>query len=524
MLRLIENLPGSRRVKLYVVRGFIIGLLLFLVYWISTHAFMEITLENPAAGGVSYQITSQQNQETATINNAPTKIKRLVKKGDYEILVKQGESSYFSVIRTSGFLTKKTIETKIEPEKARKFVGDNPAACMDYRQTVLISFNCYGGALSDTQLHTPATVDQPTFTVKNPDASNNTIEGLVKTAQESLILLLESIETADGGVSSAEHAIYVLRDDLSLGNRTVLADLSPEKSYEIKAYNKGFLAYDESFESVYYYESTTAKPLAININNSLDESFEVYSSDMRGQSILIAYSNVSEDILVDEGPQEKNPRYELSVLEGDTTKKYVFTNERVQPKLCGSNKLCVLLADTKQLEVYDLGTKNQKPIYKVSGVKSVERLGNNLLVTRDNEILELDVDNQRGFTSYSFGDYRYCGITTDNQGYSLCVTNSKQKNVALYIDQRGKNIDSIDKKIAKLLKYPEISDISIYETYIYISPEVGPFVYNPSTNSDGPDIVATKRINGVIEDAVTQAGIDSKIYKIINPYSYLGRN
>jgi len=139
------------------------------------------------------------------------------------------------------------------------------------------------------------------------------------------------------------------------------------------------------------------------------------------------------------------------------------------------------------------------------------------LVVRDKDILSFDVDKQQGFASYSFGDYTYCGgVRADETHYTICATNNKQEKVALQFDLNTPNTGSIDKRVARLLKFYEVDDISAYGSYIYIIPNYGPPVYDSSIPGYGPDPAEVTRVDGILNQEIDRVGLDRNIYHIIN--------
>jgi hypothetical protein len=91
--------------------------------------------------------------------------------------------------------------------------------------------------------------------------------------------------------------------------------------------------------------------------------------------------------------------------------------------------------------------------------------------------------------------------------------------VALLINQKVNDSDSIDKKVLALQKIPEVSATSVYENYIFVSPELGLQNFQDSFGSYGYDPGVKKTVAKTILDKANTLGIDTKKYTIVNPYT-----
>lgn len=498
------QLLTPRRLRRILIFTVIVVLSLFTLYWLYSHAYVEVTLANSASGDVSYSLTNQKTQKTTTFTSAASTINKLIPKGSYELLAQQNQTSYYSVIQAHGFLRKTSIQAHLQSEHIRRFVGNNPGNCMYYVNQILSSSNC-GDSFASLNVHVPATQNQPTLVQKNQSNIDGNVEGIIKTNEGSLVLL----QQVGGGV----HTIYNLKNNLILGNGHALSELDTNKSYSVHNYKTGFVVYDSSSEQFLYYTSTSAKPTTITINGSLDKSFEPYAMSVDDSSIAVAYTNIPDTT---EGPKVKKSKTEIVVYDGTNTRQFSFNKQYGSVSSCGQNRLCLLA--NKQLEVYDIAGDKQVPKFSLSSVEAIENSTKGLLVVKEKGVLQLNATNGDGFMSYSFGDYAFCGIQVDPdaQAYTLCLTNNKQKKVALHIDQNIDNIDNIDKKIAELLKSSDISDVSIYDKYIFISPQLGDLVFDESLQSFDYDPGVKKTVNAAIGQQITTLGIDKTKYQIIN--------
>ncbi len=492
----------------------LIFLLLVGLYWFFTHSYIEITPGANDTTNTSYTITEVGSQkQTYFTSNKP--IKKLVKKGQYEVLAQNGETSYFASAGTKGFLSKSTVFVKLEQEKSRKFVGDNPGACMFNIGQSLASVDC-GDLFSQLKLHVPATSKQPTYTRTSTELIDGIIEGSATTNQGTILLLRSSAGT--------NHTAYLLSSDLKLGNKVLLSELDSENAYYIQPYKDGFVIYDGGYSKILYYSSLGSKSEAITIKAPDDKKLTPGALYAQGNTIITSYSNdLSND--VHESGNDKDPKKPksskkvttvLSINTDNATKQYKFSKPIFSARLCGTSKLCIL--SNEKLEVYDITGSKPRFVFSVGGVNRIDIVKNTLLAVKNNAVIGLDVDKQSGSIQYSFGEYQYCGYANNITYYTVCITTDNQKSSALFIDPSTSNNGSIDKKILPLLDLPDVKSLSVYDKYIFVSPDLGEVVFNEASGSFGYDAATKTYVNKKINQAFDNSGIDKNAYQLINPF------
>lgn len=486
-----------------------VGLMLTVVLvWLNNQGRLVIELNTADKNTISYKLTNQNGQKTNEVKTGSTKITRLVSKGSYEILISQNGNSSFSVVNTRGFLRKTTIKLGLSPEKSRQFIGNNPQPCTFFNGTVLYSYAC-GAELSRVVKHEPATYSLPTYTSNLPDTLNAIILGTASTNAGSVVLLKEqSISTS--------FSVATLGSGFSLTNKKELPELDRLASYSIQPYSDGFIIYDSSFSKMLYYSSISSSPRPISISKPDDNSQKPAFLTTAGDNILAVFSTSpqGQDTAIEASTNKiKNT---LVVYSQGQSRKYIFDKQQYSDaSTCGQDKLCLISG--KQLSVYDgINSSSPKFLYKVNGVNSIFSTKTSLVLARDNETLQLDIDRQTGSREYSFGDYRLCGIQNDVGAYILCLINNKNNKVALRIDEATNDSNDIDKKIAELQKTSEVKNISIYKNYIYISPNLGPLKYDSVIKGYVYDPETKKRVNAAIDQKVLELKIDTNVYHIIN--------
>ena len=171
----------------WAVIGSLIILALLVFQWISTRAYIEITVDSSGNEAVNYTLTSRNGSEVMNFEDSSKTVKKLVSKGDYELLVSQGGASHFTAVKTGGFFSTTELRATPVPERGRRFVGDTPKECRYWLDSVLLSYNCEG-TISEIQTHVPATAKRPTFSQPSPAPTDDVVESLVRVKEGNLLL------------------------------------------------------------------------------------------------------------------------------------------------------------------------------------------------------------------------------------------------------------------------------------------------------------------------------------------------
>jgi len=497
--------------KLAAIFGIVI--LLFILNWFYSHSTIEIKVKNlSGTKAVIYNLYDQGSQKTTKIQGSSGQVKKTVPRANYEVLVTQGEKSFLGVTKTKGFLGKTTLEVNLVEEKGRKFVGNDPEPCMKLVAETLVSYEC-GDLFSSLGIHIPAESGQPTYVQKSTSSLvYGKVESIIDT-KEGTLAFLKADARADEEVNSAYgHFAYYLGANLEIKERVEWPGLAADKSYSFTAYQDGFIAYTSNYDQVLVFTGAASQPKTVTIAKPDTKNLSGQGFDVQNDSYLVLYSNVSDT-------KSKKKRSEIVVSNGSKSSRHlVFGAGFKTVRFCGNSKLCAL--EGSDLRVYDIGGKKPELLYSVNKVKALENTAKGFVVVRDNEVLGLDIENRKGSIEYSYGDYRFSGMRKDGFGYILALTNNKGRKVALYIDRTGVNQDSIDKKMAELQKIAEVSSVSIYDTSIFIAPELGDPVANKTTGKFDYDPKILKSVNAKINEKISQLGINKTVYTIFNPFDY----
>lgn len=493
-------------------RKILLGIFLFFVlcilYWLATHSFIAVNVPSDRSN-VTFVVSDVSSGKSVTVKNHGNALKRLVRAGQYTVTATDSNGSFVAATKTGRFLSTTTIEAKTQPEKSRQFVGNNPSPCMYFNGKVLVSYNCFD-RYNNVGTHVPATAKSPTYISKNTAGLTSYTEGIFKVSSGQSYVVLQSPYNSENG---AHHYIYDLGKNLKIANGTEIRGLDPQKTYSFAPYKSGFLAYNASDNQYFYFASKSSSPSQLSIDKAKDNQLVAGTVDFKGDTLLVPYSNTYGD-----GGSKPHPdqKLEVVVVQPNQAVHYSFGQGYSTAKLCGTQKICLL--GQGRLGVFAIDGKQPKFLYAMNDVKDIQNGTDGLYVVRDHDILLMDIDKQQGYIVYSLGDYEYVGLQPQSKGAILTVTNNKEKKVALLLNPSVNNTDSIDKTVAKLLKRDEITDVSAYGKYLYISPYYGFVIYNRSTDDFGYNPKVVKSVDKKLQQLYRELGITGSGYIVINPY------
>lgn len=498
--------PQQRRtLKVLLILTTLLLSILFVFFWVYSHAFIKVSVDNLGNGDTTIKLINQASGHETTINKASLPFKQLVGRGSYEVLVTQNETSYYSLIQTGGFLSATTASGKLEIEKSRSFVGNNPNPCMYYAGATLLSRACDGN-LSDIVEHLPADAKTPPITQTSGAAPNSpVVYALFRLGDQNVVILNDS-----------GYAAYQLQAGIKLTNYTRLPDLRAENEYSFQPYQEGFLAYALVSGDIRYYKSLATAPTTISISAPKDEGLSAFALSTSGKHIAIGYSNS----LAGQDPENiksatKDSKTVVQIYEDGKAKSFEFRGVYSKMNLCGDKYLCLVSA--KQLSVFDIRGEKAIKLFAINNVSAIESGQSGLVVIKDDSVIGIDIAKRIGSIQYSFGSYKYCGDSqAQNGGYVLCVINPKNNRVALLVDPAQNNVDSIDKKVLSMLDQPFIETVSAYKSFIYVSPNLGSLVYDPATKGYTYSPAIKQKAAADINSLVGRLGIDKSRYTVIN--------
>lgn len=501
----------SIQLKQRIILAVAVSLIAGLLYWVATHGFIVVALEATPDSPANFSLTKTGQPRGESRNSTNRVVKKIVAKGDYEVLASKSGENYFASVKVQGFLRATETKADFNPEKGRAFVGDNPSPCLYYTGAILVSYGC-NGRLSNFQTHTPATETLPTYTSQLAVPLPGNIEGSANTPQGLFLLTQDTEEDEDHRPPHTLHKV-----DQSTGRVITvrgLIDLDKSIGYNITAYKEGILAYNETFTSVYYYKQFDTTPERVDLGNPPTKDMKPYALVVSGDVIAVGYSSPKGEIDQDDTASTKIPS-RVVVHRNGNKETYSFDKQYAYISFCDPDRLCVV--HDNLLEVYDISDKkNARLQTRIGDVSYIEKVSNGLVVVRQAEVLRLDARTGLGTVEYSLGDYTYCGLQQAANGYTLCLITSKKYKVALHIRSDATKNDSIDKKVAELLRLPEISKVTAYGNFITIVPNTGDPEYDTATGLFIENPARLKAANEAIGAAIAKSGINTTTYTIRN--------
>lgn len=508
-----SQLLGSSRLRRFALIFAGLFVLIFGFIWFYTHSYIQVNLSSAAPGEITYELVDQKTNKSTLIKSSSTSIKKLVKKSSYEVLVKQNESNFLSVVTTKPFLKTSEVRSELKKEKVREFIGDNPNPCMFYDKNLLFTYSC-GSTFGSLELHLPATPEMPT-TSKNPSPFKEASLGGIVNYKNQKLALLGNLPSGDG--DDIPYRLYVIDDNLELGPAFSLPNLTAEKSYSIKEYREGFIIYDSTVEDILFYNGPSSEPQKIDLGPAKDSDLSSKRLFTDGNRILVSFSSADKTLDYEEEHTPSSPgKTEIKIYDNGNIQSLSFDENFSGIELCGDKYLC--LVKDRQLFVYDISNSDApNEIMKLNNVHSIISKNNRLIVARYDGVFEVDILGQKGFMQYSFGAYTPCGMqNVYDGGYVVCVISPKNTKAALYIDPSKENVDNIDKKVLSFLEKPYISNVSVYKKFFYLSPDLGEFIYDSRTDNFTYDPEIINKTSQDIDSLIKSTSLNVLNYTVID--------
>lgn len=490
---------------------------LIIMYLLSSYGFIEVSV-NGSNGEVTYQLTEVGSSNPTKVTTSDGRIRRLVRKGTYELHAQQGDKHFYNLTDSGGFFGTKKVSGQLETEKGRSFVGNDPKNCMSLAKSLLVSWDCSSNPEQIRQ-HVPATATLPSYPLPSFFGEDDILEGIVSTSQGN-IMLIEHAEVAGHerfeDPNSTPHQAFVLGKGLDPGQQTFLPDLKVDTRYFIEKFRDGFIIVNHDFTEGFYYSALGQPAERIELPKATNGSFKPRAIVTKGDTMAIVYSEprgAREDNTSD---SDAIARQESEVVwfRGTEHKRFDFDSTANFTTPCGSTKLC-LLDFSNNLTVYDVSGKALKEEYTLSDVQDIYNYSGGLVIVReDGRVISYNPDNRTGTVQYTLRDYKYCGITPSEDSYAICVVNNKDKKSVLAIDQNSTS-DGIDHKVQSLLKVSEVESVSPYGAYIFFTPKLAEPTYNAALGEFVRDPAKTQADNAKIIKQALKIGI-TEPYQVIS--------
>lgn len=497
-----------RITKKQLILSLFVALILIVVWMFSRYSYIEITVNGAENKQITYNLAKDGVPQEDIVSNEKT-IKKLVTKGDYEITTSVDNQSGFNIASAGGFLGTSSVKAELGPKKRIEYIGDNPRPCMILTKSGLVSYGC-GDQLVQTYFHAPATKFTPTFTQKVDSIYDGQVEGTFNLKGVDYI----AVKGPSDGNGQAPHAAYELVGSIETGRAHVLTGLDNEATYSIEPYGEGVIAINTELNQALYFPSLESSPERIDVihpDTKTSNSPYIYSTS--GEKLIIGFSG-SDQVDNHSEEEEDTPKIDTTIVEYSKGTKRVFKFDTLfeDIQVCGSDRLCTL--NTGRLTIYDTSQDKPKTLGVVNSVSSFKTQGSKIVIVRDQGVINFDTISMSGSIDYNFGDYQQCGIQMTKGGYILCARDRRGGQVAWRVTPGETN--PLDSYVSKLLEVEGVDKISAYGDTVFISPDLGDYKYNESTNSFGYDQEIEKTVNSRIRNKISELKAESK-YKFINP-------
>ena len=508
---------------------------LMILIWLSGFAFIEVSVNGTDSNtAINYTMQNEKNEYTGTV---PSKtLKKLTRKGSYQVLVDQGSNNAFALVNTGGFFGTTKINLQLQSEKERTFVGDNPQACMSF-SNILISYSC-NASIESLRIHTQADSTQPSAIKKiGTDAAfGNSILGDI-TIQDTLFLF--TILELDDGTWYNLVPAPINNSDIRFEQIIKLPDILTENGegirYSITPFKEGFLVYDIELKKGYYFDALTDDaPEIITLPSTKEPEFNAYSLDVFEESILtVSMSGVagrepnasykpslslqkskekSDEVLSGNDEQKGTSRIAISTSP-DKELKLNYLPDQV--RFCSPRHVCIL--KSSNLEIYTINGGTFSRTASINNITQIESANNHFIAATPKGLLQFDAESLKGSYQYYFGDYGYCGMEIVGQQMLVCIENNhnttRSKSV-ITISQTDKT-DDIDKLVYELSKESFIKSIAAYGSFIHVAPDYGTLEYQPATDSIGYNQSKITETNNDVLKKVQSLGLDLNQYSVI---------
>ncbi len=476
-------------------------------YMVFNYSFINLTVESKGEGTVSVRIIEQKNGKESVIESAGKTVKRLVKRGGYEVFAFQKNTTGMVVTEASGFLRTTNAQVKMSPENAREIIGENPSPCLELVQTTLISFSC-SGSFQNAEIHKPAVGSQPTYLMRrleNPDYETRS----TVTTKNGTFVLFNAI--SPDGIPS--YLVAKINTSLDITEEYLLENLNTDKSYSMSTYKEGFLVYNDAFSEFYYYTDLTKEPQTIKIDRPEDPEYVPIFISTTRDSIVLSYITSHEETL-DERHDARLGTSEVIVYKNESQEHYTFKGTLTYATICGIDLLCTQKAD--RMIVYNIQKANPKNVYEISSVQDIVDSNNDIFIIHKLGVIKLDTEQASGHVAYTFEESEYCGLKIIETGFISCVQ-TNQDRLAVQVNTSRAVGNVADRTYRKIKQLPGVNDVSMYKNTLYITPEA-PFIYNPLTDANEPDLIALRGNYEQIKVGLSGLGNELEGYTITYAY------
>lgn len=485
---------------------FIVGILIsavVVVYFVSQYGQIEVS----SGDRINYSLR-QNGSKITTEGVSPQKMTKVIKKGEYELLLKNDTSASLHIVNIKGFFQKASVRADFKKQVARKFVGENPKSCPLYGD-ILYSYEC-NTTLDSLVAHMPATTEFPTQTINNTAYEEDV--PLLSASKDGQAYIVTSAFSVDS--DHVEYYVNALSKDNLVKERIQVEGINAEVSY-FSEYKDGFIAFDEDLRHIFIATIPEGKTKKLNLNiKDIDDDLKVLFVKSANGTTLIGLNNNATGEQADIHDVDASSVNNLFIVIADDKPSLInlvgknyFTAEA-----CGKKLLCALSG--AGLDIIDYS--GRKPVVKnsIADVSDIKQAGDNLLVLRGTYLFSFSPSSLHGHAIYDYGDYKPCGLYVNGSYYLMCIIHDNQRQ-SLLLNPQLTDSDNVDKTIVGLKKLPQVEFLSVYEKIIMATPYGGEYEYNPAAGGyiKNENIVNESKV--IIESVFRQSKLHSQGYQLI---------
>lgn len=505
----------------YIIAAVIAFLGIWLLVWVFTHGFIQVSVTLPKDSNITYELRDQSGKTVASATTKSQNFRRFVHTGNYQVLVRYNETSAVAVQPTKGLLRKTTVRPSLQPESMREYIGESPNFCMNYNK-ILFSYNCseYGGLTA----HIPPDGDlPPTTNTESSDSVGLPVSGLITLNGTTKALMSFQVDAEEGG-GGIRSGLYDINSSLVTSNEINLKGPRLHETPRIMPYKDGFLLYTDDFKTVRYYKNVSANPEGVSLTSSSKTINQPREISVYKSTVGLLYNNADTAEHSDEGfngttdeqeiqaPEEGNSLFVVN--DNGNQKEYEFDRLYTSGTICGQNRLCLI--NSGDTDIYDISGKSAKLLFSRQKVDDIIALqdGSTVMIV-DGMAVGFDESLSRGKILLNYNRDVFCGATQTSDGFVICVIQNNENVAALHVAVKQRNIDSINKKMGDVLKNPSISQISVYKNSIYIAPNYGLTIFDPSVGGYVYEPEIVKETNENINQLFKKVDIDRSRYTVV---------
>ncbi len=485
--------------KLWSIFGLAIAIALTSANWLYNHSYIEIV--NNTSTDTEYTLVDAEKGTITSFSSPDTSIKKIVKKGHYEVTAKSSDGTFYQNFKTSGFLSTSVISVSLQSEKSRTFSGDNPSTCMSEVDGFVVSYDCQN-SIESMKIHLPATDSLPTYTRKPPlNLRIGEVEGVVSTNEGKTVALVYDPNSEDIINKHSFYEISVINGEFRFNFINKATYLSPDTRYTFSFTGNRYLIHNTTYQEVFTGQSIDT---IANFSDPLEYPADTYISDLLIGDLgyVFGYKIKNDDA-------KNSVQSELIYSSTRGIQKRTLNGNIQKIDFCQIDKICVL--HEQRLVVFDSALEETGVYRDVLGF--IENKDDLVVVKEDGA---LRVNSTEGTGSYDilFGQFGFGGIYPINQNEYLVTAQTSERAYALRINSSILESDFLDQKIVSLTDSSYVNTVSVYGQYIYISPELGEPVYDSDLNQFDYSSSLKSQAIDEIYSLIEQVGINQEKYFI----------